>query len=552
MSGINGDISNLIQSMMALGYTREAAETEAKKIVESAGLEFSNPIQGDTFQPSSAAAPGTSKIENPDFSNIGDIEAKYNELQAKIASCEAAIESYEKTLKAEIDKQAELQEKDAALGKEIAALTTSKDDALKANQAAKAQKESMKSSYEDRYAAAVESAKSKYNKNKDGYWDEYLSRYLFNEGVTQPNYSSIDAEIKSTSGTFKDLSGKLSAANSEKIDIGNQLTTCNTNISTYSQYLTAETNQKSILEAQCAQYAEVMECINKLPEEEKEFIKSLGDEIDLTATNEDGTAKYVFAQGADKQYHLYIRDGKGTYEDSVVREYANGGGYDIIASGSGRMYNLKEATDETASSAKEVFWITDVGVESNKFTYQTTSPLSFDINGDGVTTSNIFTNFDIDGDGTLDTINDSADFVLAFDSDGDGNIGENGLEVFGNITDIDGDGKSDGYKNGFEALKALAQKEGLISEGDMKLDADDLKKLQEKYKLGMKDGYNGEYKTFEELGITEINLSDADTELDKNFDGKGNDKMTQEGATFIVNGEEREYVDLWHRHPKKK
>ena len=32
----------------------------------------------------------------------------------------------------------------------------------------------------------------------------------------------------------------------------------------------------------------------------------------------------------------------------------------------------------------------------------------------------------------------------------------------------------------------------------------------------------------------------------KNEHGNLNDLMTQEGATFVVNGEEREYADIWH------
>ena len=177
------------------------------------------------------------------------------------------------------------------------------------------------------------------------------------------------------------------------------------------------------------------------------------------------------------------------------------------------------------------------------------SPLSFDLNGDGVKTSDELVQFDIDGDGIVDTINNSADAVLVFDADGDGISGESGLECFGDNTDLDGDGKADGFANGFDALKALAKKENLINGvDDNKLDENDLKILEEKYGLKIKTGgYNSEATSLFDAGITEINLATTDdVELQKNYDGKQNDLMTQEGATFVVNGEEREYADLWH------
>ncbi len=176
------------------------------------------------------------------------------------------------------------------------------------------------------------------------------------------------------------------------------------------------------------------------------------------------------------------------------------------------------------------------------------SPLSFDINNDDIKTKEEIIDFDIDGDGTLDKINDSAEFVLAFDSDNNGISGENGRELFGNATDINNDGISDGYKNGFEALKALAIKYNLIGENDTVLNTEDLKFLQDKVGLRMKNGYLGEAYTFEELGITAINLpKTTETTLQNNFDGRENNLMTQNGATFVVDGKEQTYADIWHK-----
>ena len=96
--------------------------------------------------------------------------------------------------------------------------------------------------------------------------------------------------------------------------------------------------------------------------------------------------------------------------------------------------------------------------------------------------------------------------------------------------------------------KALANKEGLIDgDKDMALDEKDLNFLSEKYGLTMKMGYLGESKSLDSLGITQINLAKTDeTNLEDNFDGKFNQLMTQEGATFVQNGKEKDYVDVWN------
>ncbi|HBG48682.1 MAG TPA: hypothetical protein DDW90_04115 [Cyanobacteria bacterium UBA9971] len=81
----------------------------------------------------------------------------------------------------------------------------------------------------------------------------------------------------------------------------------------------------------------------------------------------------------------------------------------------------------------------------------------------------------------------------------------------------------------------------------MKLDAKDLKILEDKYQLGMKtNGYNSKEKSLESLGITEINLGTAEVIKKENFDGRNNDILTQDGATFEINGKDREYADVLH------
>ena len=280
--------------------------------------------------------------------------------------------------------------------------------------------------------------------------------------------------------------------------------------------------------------------MSQLSDETKDYIKD--NNIDLTETYENGNAKYAIAPGdTDGEYHVYEMDESGTNGSSITQ----------AKQGNNNLYGMQDCDDGV-----NVYTVTDTNndlsdcdYECSTKSYNTASPLSFDLEGDGVKTSDELIRYDIDGDGDLDTINDSADAILVFDADGDGISGEDGSECFGDNTDLDGDGKADGYKDGFEALKALANKEGLVDGvNDNTLDVDDLKILEEKYGLQIKtDGYNSEASSLFDAGITEINLATTDeTTLHKNYDGKSNDLMTQEGATFVVNGEEREYADIWH------
>ena len=174
------------------------------------------------------------------------------------------------------------------------------------------------------------------------------------------------------------------------------------------------------------------------------------------------------------------------------------------------------------------------------------SPLAFDLDGKGIKTTAAKTNFDIDGNGTIDTINDlaSGEGILSIRG------GKNGRDLFGDNTDLDGDGKADGFKNGFDALKALARKEHLINDkDDMVLDKNDLQLLEKKYQLGMKtQGYNSQSQSLSSLGITEIDLSKTDAvSVKNNFDGNDNTLMQQDGATFKINQQTRTYADVWHR-----
>ncbi len=172
------------------------------------------------------------------------------------------------------------------------------------------------------------------------------------------------------------------------------------------------------------------------------------------------------------------------------------------------------------------------------------SPLAFDIDGKGIRTSDKKIWFDINGDGKKELINDVLNGVLCIRG------GKSGLDLFGDNTDLNNDKKPDGYKNGFEALKALAKKENLINfKNDMKLDSKDLALLEKKYNLKMKIvGYYGKLTSLKVLKISEINLGNTSkVGILNNFDNRGNMLMTQQGATFKVNGIMNTFADVWHK-----
>lgn len=291
--------------------------------------------------------------------------------------------------------------------------------------------------------------------------------------------------------------------------------------------------------------------------------------------------KYIIAKGAyDGQFHIYqrsdsidlskyesnLRYSKGASERAtdyfaidIARIYGNGPSWDICPIYNGYMSKYGDA-DTPKNGMTEVYYITTENCSGEDLknaefgatykSYSTCSPLSLDLNNDGLKTSETVVSYDIDGDGKVDKINDSADAVLCFDKDGNGISGKDGSECFGNNTDLDGDGKADGYKDGFEALKALAQREGLIdNKKDMTLDSNDIKFLELNFGFAVKvNGYNSEAQSLTSLGISAINLAKTnETTLKDNFDGLGNQLMTQEGATFVQNDEVKEYADIWHR-----
>lgn len=189
------------------------------------------------------------------------------------------------------------------------------------------------------------------------------------------------------------------------------------------------------------------------------------------------------------------------------------------------------------------------------------SPLIFDLEGQGLKLKNGgMIEVDLDGDGNVETISelDAHLGLLVFDSKfvpEEGEAYAAGRDMFGDGTDLSHYGirgpKEDGtFENGFDALRALAERFDLVRQGKQHLDADDLALLEKECGLAMRVGgvADGEDQGFRQIGITRINLGDPDKIQpieEAEEDRYGNRLMRQEGATFVVNGEERDYCDLW-------
>lgn len=418
--------------------------------------------------------------------------------------------------------------------------------------------------FNKKVSSTTAEAIASYNPEKDGDFDTFLENIIGGLTFSTAQLDSMNGEARALAedmnGIASEMKGIANNVRSMQVKIADQQNVIgkyNDKITNIDKELDVQNTALNIVNTQMKKLTGEgltgTEVLAEIKDAEKDFVKEHN--IDLTETYSNGNPKYVAAKGADGEFHIYEMDEKGENGTSLARKYGKdtGGlrGSDVVPSGSGYM---RGASDVGEGQGRAVYSFSSVNecltegcASSTNKCYQTCSPLSFDIDGNGVKTSSEVVQFDIDGDGILDNVNNSDEWVLAFDKDGDGIAGADGSELFGDNTDLDGDGKADGYANGFEALKALAQKEGLTGEGDNELSLDDISLLEEKYGLVMTKGYGGETSSLKDLGITNINLAQtSETKLTKNFDGQHNDIMTQEGATFTVNGETREYADIWN------
>lgn len=530
-----------------------AAETQDEAVTLAADNNSSSSGVGNSSQTqeSSAALKELQQQKAQIEEEITALQAEADEIQANLDAQKAQLSALYSEYQAEQSQLSKMQAEYADNQKELENLN---------NEIAETQ-EAEQSRYDREVSSITDSALDDYNPETDGEdFNAFLNKRLSNvkmdsstldrlnsrASALADSANSLAADIQSKMKTISNLSEQISTMKDTVSQTENCLSQKNCEIKSKNECLCSVSNKISNMERSGAGKTGT-EVISSIADAEKDFVKEHN--LDLTEKRSDGSSRYVAAQGRDGNYHIYDMSNSGK---SLARIYGDNAGYGIIPYGSGELIGVKDCEE---GQGKAVYCFTNVCDNlceatacCSEKTYDMCSPLSFDVDGNGINTSSETIQYDIDGDGKLDTINNSKEWVLAFDKDGNGIAGEDGSELFGDNTDLDGDGVKDGYANGFEALKALAQKENLIDgTNDNQLDAKDLKYLQEKYGLVMANGYGGETKTFEELGITEINLAQTDeTKLTKNFDGRNNDIMTQEGATFKVNGQTREYADVWN------
>jgi hypothetical protein len=151
--------------------------------------------------------------------------------------------------------------------------------------------------------------------------------------------------------------------------------------------------------------------------------------------------------------------------------------------------------------------------KTREITKNLNSPLVLDLDGKGIQTTAPTRTMDIAGDGTLSNVSwfGAGNGVLAFDANKNGKIDINGKELFGNNSDINGDGKADSHANGFEALKKLASNTlGQASVADGVLDASEIKALENK--AGLRIITSGDKsQTLSSLRVSNINLGYSET-----------------------------------------
>jgi hypothetical protein len=189
------------------------------------------------------------------------------------------------------------------------------------------------------------------------------------------------------------------------------------------------------------------------------------------------------------------------------------------------------------------------------------SPLIFDLEGQGLKLKNAgMIEVDLDGDGKSEMISDLSAHIglLIFDSKQEAMSDEPyaaGKDMFGNGTDLSAYGirgpQEDGtFENGFDALRALCERFELVRGDKQHLDAADLAVLEKEVGLAMRVGgvAEGEDQSFARIGVSRIALGQADkiqSIEQAEEDAYGNKLMRQDGATFVVNGETRDYCDIW-------
>lgn len=274
--------------------------------------------------------------------------------------------------------------------------------------------------------------------------------------------------------------------------------------------------------------------------------------------NKRGLSTFVLTQLADSIVQGMKRSvGKTQVAGSFVQGHFQGAMPGWIMGGAqmmGGMYGLEIPAPAQAFSVDASSYLDGI-----KTVAQLSTPLIFDLEGTGFKVKDSkLVPFDIDNDGEEELISDLKDHaLLIFDSqthDEDGQGQFTGRDVFGGHTDLSAYGvehaDGDVFEDGFVAFHTLLAHFSLIDAKKRYIDTSDLQLLEEKVGLRLRVGglIEGVNYRFEELGITRINIGDASqTERLESCqqDMWLNRIMRQPGSTFIIQGKEREYADLW-------
>ena len=570
-------LPNTDSSILGNSSLTSGANSKLFNFISSANPEFSYSVSGED----------NVSDKSEDIKDNEDVSAKdsldTNDVSKELESAKIKLEEDKNKLEAE---KVRLELEQTRLEQYIKEYEQMQEQLEKLNETIASTQEKELAEYQDSVNNIINKAMSEYNPEKDGSnFEQYVKEMLASSGYatfSSQELDSLNSSQKNIAMKANNLLVQISVQSSVVNGINGNLATLQANFDVSSEKVAELENKLSIQQATMENVQNTSSLTNSSEVAgagltAKELLSKIDPrELDIVKQYNVDMKNCVVAKGIDGKFHIYekLTGNEGYFwgeYGNVARKYCPDMGFDICPMGSGEIGTLNDATDCDVQNFQgfndsknladqwynvvgEVYTFTSINdcltdgeICSRPCSYCTASPLSFDIDGDGVNTSDEIIKYDIDGDGKLDTINNSAEWVLAFDADKNGIAGEDGGELFGDNTDLDGDGKADGYKDGFEALKALAEKENLIDENDRTLDKDDLSYLGEKYGLVMTNGYGGEAKSLDELGVDEINLAKTDeTTLTKNFDGKHNDIMTQEGATFKVNGQTREYADIWN------
>ena len=206
---------------------------------------------------------------------------------------------------------------------------------------------------------------------------------------------------------------------------------------------------------------------------------------------------------------------------------------------------FKDTKTTTENIYTEVKTVDNSGaIVTGKDTYR--SPLILDMDHDGVVSAAAGLGVDVDGNGKADGAAINGDKMLAMtDINGNGKV--DGAEVFGDQTVSPFTGKSVNAKNGFEALKIIAQQAKQYTGIDcMNGTSVDVKKLQQALNLyGVTLGFVGGANT----GIVEdlYGVASIDVGNYKTVNETGDVQHRQQGSYTGVDGKTYKADDVWFK-----